>query len=158
MIVSSFETNRVLVSNCFETEPRLSKPNRGQNKSPVIESISPWIMFSDVKLSPFFVSIHAYKTSISFPFLIVLTGKKCRQFKVNATTTIGIKYESKWFKSRYYLPLEKGTTIPFNKRTFPSSKNALFQVWLKYGTMIFEMMIFIRRQLMYFGFFAVISP
>ena len=102
-------------------------------------------MFSDVKLSPFFVLIHAYETTISFPFLIVLTGKKCRPFKVNATTTIGITYESKWFKSRYYLPLEKGTTFHLNKRTLPSSKNALCQVWLKYGTMVLEMMIFIPR-------------
>ena len=76
----------------------------------------------------------------------MLTGKKCRPFKVNATTTIGITYESKWFKSRYYLPLEKGTTIHLNKRTLPSSKTALCQVWLKYGTMVLEMMIFIRRQ------------
>ena len=81
-----------------------------------------------------------------FSFLTVLTGKKCRPFKVNATTTIGIRYECKWFKSRYYLPLEKGTTIHLNKRTLPSSKNALCQVWLKDGTMVFEIMIFIRRQ------------
>ena len=39
--------------------------------------------------------------------------------------------EKKIFKFRYYLPLEKGGALYFNKLESPSPKDALHQVWLK---------------------------
>ena len=39
---------------------------------------------------------------------------------------------------RYYLPSEKGMAFHFNKLEFPLPKDALWQVWLKFGPVVLE--------------------